>query len=93
MRFWKIITRMTSGTVTVTEAAMIGPQGSSCWLPPEIRAMATGTVRWSSVRVKVRANRNSFQAAIKANSPVVAMAGHINGRNTLVMVIQAWRRP
>ena len=79
---------MTNGTVTVTEAAMIGPHGNSCWLPPEISAIATGTVRSSLVSVNVSAKRNSFQAAMKANSPVVAIAGHINGRNTLVMVTQ-----
>jgi hypothetical protein len=29
MRFWKISTRIISGTVTITEPAMIGPQGTS----------------------------------------------------------------
>ncbi len=50
--------------------------------------MATGTVRWSSVRVKVSAKRNSFQAPMKARSPVVTSAGHISGRNTWVMITQ-----
>ena len=55
---------ISSGTVTITEAAMMMPQGSSCWVEPLIRAMATGTVRASALSVKVRANRNSFQAMI-----------------------------
>ncbi len=50
IRRWKITTSTTSGTVTITEAAMIGPHGSSYWLPPEISAIATGTVRCESVR-------------------------------------------
>ncbi len=64
MRRWKTSTSATTGTVTTTDAAMMLPQGSSNWLPPLINAMATGTVRCTSVRVKVRANRNSFQAAM-----------------------------
>ena len=66
MRRWKIRTRTISGTVTITEAAMMLPQGSSWALAPEISAIATGTVRISVDRVKVSANRNSFQAAMKA---------------------------
>ena len=38
--------------------------------------------------VKVSANRNSFQAPMKARSPVVTSAGHISGMNTLVMMTQ-----
>ena len=36
---------MISGTVTMTLAAMIGPQGISCWLAPDSSPIATGTVR------------------------------------------------
>ena len=50
---------------------MMLPQGSSCALAPVISAIATGTVRCSLESVKVSANRNSFQAAMKASSPVV----------------------
>ena len=58
---------------------MIGPQGISCSVAPESRAIATGTVRCASLETKVKAKRNSFQAAMKAKSPVVTRAGHING--------------
>ncbi|MNR39849.1 hypothetical protein D3C85_1580870 [compost metagenome] len=50
--------------------------------------MATGTVRWLSVRVNVRANRNSFHAAMKANKPVVTRAGQSSGNSTRVSVTQ-----
>ena len=50
--------------------------------------MATGTVRMSLEDVKVSANRNSFHAPMKASRPVVTSAGHISGRNTLVMITQ-----
>ena len=72
---------------------MMLPQGSSYWLAPLIKAMATGTVRCSLLRVKVSANRNSFQAAMKASRPVATSAGHISGRNTLTMICQVSRRP
>src|SRR5690349_10865639 len=45
IRRWQASARRTSGRVTITEAAMIRPQGSSCSLAPEISAIATGTVR------------------------------------------------
>ena len=38
--------------------------------------------------VKVSAKRNSFQAPMKARSPVVTSAGHISGMKTLVMMTQ-----
>ncbi len=77
-----------SGTVTMTDAAMMFPQGSSNWLPPVMRAIATGTVRISLERVKVSANRNSFQAAMNASSPVVTSAGQSTGMNTFQMISQ-----
>src|SRR5258708_691598 len=68
---WKIRTRTTSGTVTITEAAMITPHGTSNSVAPERSAIATGTVRLSSLTTKVSAKRNSFHAAMKASRPVV----------------------
>ena len=50
--------------------------------------MATGTVRMSFEDVNVSANRNSFQAPMKARRPVVTNAGHISGKNTLEIMIQ-----
>jgi hypothetical protein len=76
------------GTVTMTEAAMMMPHGISYCEPPDSNAMATGTVRVSLDEVNVRANRNSFQAPMKASRPVVTSAGHINGMNTRVMITQ-----
>src|SRR5690349_2821379 len=83
---WKISTSTTSGTVTMTEAAMMMPHGISYWLLPDSSAIATGTVRVEFDEVNVRANRNSFQAAMKAKRPVVTSAGHISGMNTFVMI-------
>ncbi len=88
IRRWKIRTSMTSGTVTMTEAAMMLPQGISNWLSPESSAIATGTVRCVFDDVKVSAKRNSFHAVIKASRPVVTSAGHISGMNTCVMITQ-----
>src|SRR4051812_957211 len=84
---WKMRTSATSGTVTITDAAMMVPHGISNWLAPDSSAMATGTVRVAFDEVKVSANRNSFHAAMKANRPVVTSAGHISGMNTRVMMI------
>ena len=58
---WKISTRMTSGTVTITDAAMMLPQGiSNCELP-DGNAIATGTVAvrcWGMVSAKrIRSRR------------------------------------
>ena len=50
--------------------------------------MATGTVRWVLLEVKVSANRNSFHAAMKASSPVLTSAGHISGKKILVTMVQ-----
>jgi hypothetical protein len=72
----------------MTEAAMMMPQGVSNCEAPLRSAIATGTVRVVFDEVKVSANRNSFQAPMKARSPVVTIAGHISGRNTLVMITQ-----
>ncbi len=44
--------------------------------------MDTGTVRSLLSSTKVRANKNSFHAAMKANKPVETIAGHSNGMNT-----------
>ena len=71
----------------MTDAAMMFPQGNSCELAPEISAIATGTVRMSLVKVKVSANRNSFQAAMNASRPVVTSAGPISGMNTRVTMV------
>ncbi len=43
--------------VTITDAAMTRPQGSSNWEAPDTSAISTGTVRRSSVSVKVSAKR------------------------------------
>src|SRR5690606_6013033 len=45
---WNTSTRAITGTVTTTDAAMMGPQGSSWLLAPERSAIATGTVRTSA---------------------------------------------
>ena len=74
-----------SGLLGVTiERFAYRPLRNSPRLAPLISAIATGTVRASFDRVKVSANKNSFQAAIKARSPVVTSAGHRIGRNTRV---------
>jgi len=74
--FWKMRTRTMSGMVTVTAAAMISPKGSWRDISPVNRAIETGMVRaLGSMVVKVKANRYSLTAAMKARRPVVTSAG------------------
>lgn len=67
---------------------MMLPQGTSYWVEPESSAIPTGTVRICAEEVNVSAKRNSFQAAMKARSPVVTRAGHMSGRKTLLTICQ-----
>src|SRR5262249_1017872 len=53
IRRWKKSVRRASGSVAITEAAAICPQGSTC--SPAKSAMATGMVRRSGVERKVSA--------------------------------------
>ena len=68
--------------------AMILPQGMLYLLAPDSSEIETGTVRSLSSMMKVRAKRNSFQAAMKASSPVHTSAGHSSGMNTSRMICQ-----
>ena len=81
------MTRITRGIVTTIDPAMIEPQGCSKELLPLNCEITTGTVFIVSVTVKVRANKNSFQAAMNAKSPVETKPGIVNGsrisQNTL----------
>ncbi len=79
MRYWKIMTKMTRGIVTTIEAAMIAPHGCSKELAPVNCEITTGTVFILSVIVKVNANKNSFQAAMNASSPVETSPGIVRG--------------
>ena len=72
-------TRITKGTVTTIEAAMISPQGNSRGSTPLNCEITTGTVFVRS-SVKVRAKRNSFQAAMKASKPAETKPGMVSGR-------------
>ena len=75
IRLWKIKIKMIAGIV-VTIAAAIDWEVKV--LPK--KATATVTVRaLGSMAVKVKAKRNSFQALMKANSPVVTRAGALKG--------------
>ena len=51
MRRWKSRTRTTTGMVTMTAAAAIGPFGASNYEAPENRPSAAGTGRDASVDV------------------------------------------
>src|SRR6202022_1962651 len=82
IRYWKIMTRITSGIVTTMDAAMIEPQGCSNALVPLNWDMTTGTVFIVSVTVNVRANKNLFQAAMKARSPVEINPGSVSAKRT-----------
>jgi hypothetical protein len=73
------MTTITSGIVTTIEAARIVPQGCSCSLAPLNWEITTGTVFMLSLTVNVRANKNSFQAPMKARSPVEIRPGIANG--------------
>ncbi len=79
--FWKAITRIIKGIMTVMVAAAISPQGIS-WSPGK-RTMATGMVLEAVVEVNVRANRNSFQEKINTKMAVAEMPGAHRGKSTL----------
>src|ERR1700722_8122292 len=79
IRYWKIMTRITSGMVTTMDPAMIEPQGCSKEVLPENCEITTGTVFMLSVTVKVRANKNSFQAAMNARRPVETNPAMVGG--------------
>jgi hypothetical protein len=80
---------MMRGTVTSTDAAMIGPQGISCCEAPDRSAMATGTVRWvSSHREGEREQEPRSTPPMKASRPGGDESRPQSGRNTLVITIQ-----
>ena len=72
----------------MTDAAIIFPQGTSYSVDPDKSAIATGTVRTSSNDKKVKANKNSFQAAMNVNNPTETKAGHITGMITLKIIFK-----
>src|SRR3954463_11556976 len=61
MRRWNTSTRMTTGIVTTTEAAMMAVTGDWNWEAPVKKDKAAGTVRARFVDVREMASRNSFQ--------------------------------
>jgi len=80
MRRWKTKTRTKSGILEIMPAAMISPKGICIEYCDGKLAMITGSVRASGwIEVKVRANRYSFQAPMKASRPVVTSAGAVSG--------------
>src|SRR5260221_14763014 len=84
IRRWKISTRTSKGTVTIIVAAIISPNGSAWLTAPRKLAIATVTVCTDGlVTVNDEANRYSFQAAMKASSPVVTRAGVVSGSHTI----------
>src|SRR5215211_2851710 len=88
MRFWKMITAATSGTVMTTEAALIVPSGiSNFWLPVKF-ATETGTVYAFGELVSVWASRNSFQTKKAVRRPAVTRPGAASGSTTLR---KAWK--
>ena len=84
MRRWNKSTMMTSGIVTTTVAAEISPQGIVYC--PWNMAMPTGTVLYFSAVLIVKANKNSFQAAMKTRMDVVNTPGTASGKMTLKYV-------
>src|SRR5699024_4723370 len=75
---WKISTKITIGIVTITVAADISPYGRENSLV--YIEIPTGTVRHLSSLLIVKANKYSFQAAIKARIPVVNTPGAASGK-------------
>ena len=69
---------MTTGMVNSTLPAMIAPQ--SAWSWPTNADRATGRVRRFSFFTKVRAKRNSFQAAMNEKIAVAASPARPAGR-------------
>ena len=79
---WKIRTRTTSGTVTITEAAMMLPQGiSNCGAAREQRDRH----RHGALVVfggEGQREQELVPRADEGEQPVVTSAGHISGRKT-----------
>src|SRR3954452_14426705 len=86
---WKTSTRITTGIVTTTEAAMIAVIGDWNCEAPVKNERAAGTVRALSVDVSEIARRNSFQQKKKVRIAVVNTPGAASGTMTLRNACQA----
>ena len=72
------------GTVTTTAPAMISPKGTCLETLPVKSEIATGIVLApGAIVVKVSAKMYSFQAAMKASSPDVTIAGAVSGNKII----------
>src|SRR6187401_3780243 len=89
MRRWNTSTRITTGMVTTTEAAMIAVTGDWNWEAPVKNDKAAGTVRAASVEVSEIASKNSFQQKKNVRMAVVKTPGAANGTMTLRKACQA----
>src|SRR5262245_17345599 len=83
MRRWNTSTKMTTGMVTTTEAAMIAVTGDWNCDAPVKNERAAGTVRARSVDVSEIASRNSFQQKKNVRIVVVNTPGAASGTMTL----------
>jgi hypothetical protein len=83
MRRWKISTTITSGTVTITPAAILVPNGLSNPEIPVNWEIATVAVFISFWFTMDSAMMNSFHAAMNVMIAVVNMPGAASGRITL----------
>src|SRR6476660_5832607 len=83
IRRWKARTRMTTGIVTTTDAAMMAVTGDWNCEAPVKNESAAGTVRALSVEVSEIASRNSFQQKKNVRIAVVNTPGAASGTITL----------
>src|SRR5207244_4918946 len=83
MRFWNTRTSRISGTVAVTQAAVIVPMGLSNGTEPVNVDIATGMVCTAGLRgATVLAIRNSFQEETNTRIDAVKIPGAASGRIT-----------
>src|SRR4029079_6194724 len=86
---WNIRTRITTGMVTTTDAAMMAVIGDWNWLAPVKKDRAAGTVRARSVEVSEMASRNSFQQKKNVRMAVGNTPGAASGTITWGNACQA----
>src|SRR3954452_7534716 len=82
IRRWNTSTRITTGMVTTTEAAMMAVTGDWNCDAPVKNESAAGTVRARSVDVSEMASRNSFQQKKNVRMAVVNTPGAGGGTIT-----------
>ena len=90
MRRWNTSTIATSGSITITDAALIGPTGISSVFSPWKKLIAAGIVMLLSVADSVTAMRNSFHVLMKTRIALVNTPGAASGRAGSYFLRNKW---